>query len=82
MSRGTQNLDDLFGVRYVGPNGKYAAGRLSSEERKALPADARPCFSNWRVWLPADGRLLWQMGELAAVNGDVATGERPCSTAA
>ena len=26
------------------------------------------------LWLPADGRLLWQMAELAAVTGDVATG--------
>jgi hypothetical protein len=25
------------------------------------------------LWLPADGRLLWQLGELAGAHGDVAT---------
>ncbi len=74
MSRATrQALDDLFGVHYVGPDGKYAAGRLDEAQRKALPDDAPALVQQLGLWLPADGRLLWQMGELAAVNGDATT---------
>jgi tetratricopeptide (TPR) repeat protein len=72
--RDVEKLDDLFGVRYVGPGGKYAAGRLDAEQRKALPDDAAALLQQLALWLPADGRLLWQMGELAAVNGDTAAG--------
>jgi tetratricopeptide (TPR) repeat protein len=71
--RDAQDLDDLFGVRYVGPGGKYAAGRLDEAERKKLPDDAPALVQRLGLWLPADGRLLWQMGELAAANGDVTT---------
>jgi tetratricopeptide (TPR) repeat protein len=71
--REAQELDDLFGVRFVGPGGKYAAGRLDETQRKALPDDAPALVQQLALWLPADGRLLWQMGELAAVNGDVTT---------
>ena len=70
---GVGDLDDLFGVRYVGPGGKYAAGRLDEAQRKSLPDDAPALLQQLGLWLPADGRLLWQMGELAAVNGDTAT---------
>ncbi|HBI44387.1 MAG TPA: hypothetical protein DDY78_16270 [Planctomycetales bacterium] len=65
--RDAEKLDDLFGVR-------YAAGRLDAEQRKALPDDAPAQLQQLALWLPADGRLLWQMGELAAVNGDTAAG--------
>ena len=72
-SRETEKLDDLFGVRYLGVGGKYAAGRLDADQRRVLPDDAPALLQQLAIWLPADGRLLWQMGELAAVNGDVAT---------
>ena len=71
--RDAQDLDDLFSVHYVGPDGKYAVGRLDEAQRKALPDDAPALVQQLGLWLPADGRLLWQMGELAAVNGDVTT---------
>ncbi len=71
--RGAQDLDDLFGVSYVGADGKYAAGRLDEAQRKALPDDAPALLQQLGLWLPADGRLLWQMGEMAAVNGDATT---------
>ena len=71
--RGAEDLDDLFGVRYVGPGGKYAAGRLDDAQRKALPDDAPALVQQLALWLPADGRLLWQMAELAAVTGDGTT---------
>ncbi len=60
-------------MNYVGPDGKYAAGRLDETQRKALPDDAPALIQQLGLWLPTDGRLLWQMGELAAVNGDVTT---------
>lgn len=66
-------LDDLFGNRYVGPSGKFEAGRLAESERKCLPSDAIALVQQLALWLPADGRLLWQLAELAGANGDVKT---------
>jgi tetratricopeptide (TPR) repeat protein len=71
--RGSTDLDDLFGVRFVGENGKYDPSRLAMAERKKLPADAVARLQQVALWLPADGRLLWQLAELAATHGDVAT---------
>jgi hypothetical protein len=69
----TQTLDDLFGVRFVGAGGKFEAGKLGEAQRKRLPADAVALVQQLALWLPADGRLLWQLGELAGAHGDVAT---------
>jgi len=71
--RGVQGLDDLFGVRYVGEDGKYEPGKLAAGERKKLPAGAVAIVQQLALWLPSDSRLLWQLGELAAVHGDVRT---------
>jgi hypothetical protein len=71
--RGARGLDNLFGVRYVGPGGKYEPGRLAEAQRKALPAGAVAQAQLLALWLPADARLLWQLGELAGAHGDVAT---------
>jgi hypothetical protein len=70
--RDSQDLDDLFGVKYVGPSGKYEAGRLAEDQRKALPDDAAARLQQLALWLPGDVRLLWQVGELANAHGDVA----------
>jgi len=66
-------LDDLFGIAYVGPSGKFEAGRLAQAQRERLPDDAVALVQQLALWLPADGRLLWQLAELAGANGDVAT---------
>jgi tetratricopeptide (TPR) repeat protein len=71
--RGSQELDDLFGVRYVGEEGKYQANRLAVAQAKKLPADAAAVVQQLALWLPADGRLLWQLAELANAHGDVKT---------
>jgi hypothetical protein len=71
--QGAQGLDDLFGVRYVGPGGRYEPGRLAPDQRKALPAGAVALAQQLALWLPADARLLWQLAELASAHGDVAT---------
>jgi hypothetical protein len=67
------DLDDLFGVRYVGPSGKYEPGRLAPAQRKALPTNAVAQAQLLALWLPADSRLLWQLAELANAHGDVTT---------
>jgi hypothetical protein len=71
--KGSRDLDDLFGVKYIGAGGKYEPGKLAAEQRKALPSDAAALVQQLALWLPADGRLLWQLAELAAVHGDVTT---------
>lgn len=60
------DLDDLYGLRWQTP------GKLTEVERKALPADAVAQLQQLALWLPSDGRLLWQLGELAGANGDTA----------
>jgi Tfp pilus assembly protein PilF len=66
-------LDDLFGVRFVDDKGNYSPGRLSAAETKKLPADAVWVVQQLALWLPADGRLLWQLAELANAHSDVKT---------
>ncbi len=70
---GSQALDDLFGVRWLGPKGSYEAGQLAPAQRKQLPAAAPALAQRLALWLPADGRLLWQLAELANAYGDVLT---------
>jgi hypothetical protein len=69
---GTQ-IDDLFGVRYVGPLGGFAAGQWAPTERAKLPADAPGLLQRLALRLPTDGRLLWQLAALANAQGDVRT---------
>jgi hypothetical protein len=74
---GLQDLDDLFGIRYVGEGkgdaAKYVPGRIDPDQRKKLPSDAVAIVQQLALWLPADPRLLWQLAELAGANGDVKT---------
>jgi hypothetical protein len=70
---GRQELDDLFGVRFHGPGGRYEPGKIDDAERKKLPADAPAVLQHLALWLPADGRLLWQLAEVANASGDVRT---------
>src|SRR5207249_11499746 len=71
--RDAQELDDLFGVRFVGEGNQYEPGKLAAAQRKQLPSDAAAIVQQLALWLPADGRLLWQLGELANAHGDVRT---------
>lgn len=66
-------LDDLFGVRFGGPEGKYRPGEMDEAERKKLPARAVAHVQQLALWLPADGPLLWQLAELAGAHGDLRT---------
>jgi Tfp pilus assembly protein PilF len=71
--KGAQGLDDLFGVRFVNDKGEYEPGKLAAAQRKKLPAEAVACAQQLALWLPADGRLLWLLAELAGAHGDVRT---------
>ena len=64
-------LDDLFGVKYVGESGAPEAGKFAAAEARKLPADALALVQQLALALPNDGRLLWQLGELANAAGDV-----------
>lgn len=65
--------DDLFGVRYVGESGKPEPGTMAAADRGKLPADAAAVVQQLALWLPADGRLLWHLGEIANAASDVRT---------
>jgi hypothetical protein len=71
--RSTQDLDNLFEVRFVGEAGTFEPGKLAAVERKKLPSDAAALAQQLALWLPADGRLLWQLAELANAHGDMRT---------
>jgi hypothetical protein len=66
-------LDDLFGVKYLGETGKPDAGKIAATERRKLPADDAAIVQQLMLWSPSDGRLLWQLGEIANAHGDVRT---------
>ncbi|MFO0877350.1 MAG: tetratricopeptide repeat protein [Gemmataceae bacterium] len=70
---GTSDLDNLFGVRFLGPSGRFEPGNLAPEERKRLPASAIATVQHLLLWMPEDARLLWLLGELANAHGEVST---------
>jgi hypothetical protein len=59
--KGTQTLDNLFGVKF---------GDDPAVIREKLPPSAIADLQLLALWLPADGRLLWQLGELAHAFSD------------
>lgn len=69
--KGSQGLDDLFGVRFVGDEGKYQPGKIADKEKKKFPSKAVAIMQQLCLWLPGDARLLWQLGEIANAHGDV-----------
>ena len=72
-ARNAQTLDNLFGCRYVGESGEPEAGSLAAVSRQKLPGNAVAIVQQLALWLPGDGRLLWQLAELANASGDVRT---------
>jgi hypothetical protein len=71
--RDSQMLDDLFSIRFVGNDEKWASGSIAAQQWEKLPADGLANLQRLALWLPADGRLLWQLGELANAAGDIRT---------
>src|SRR5207244_488123 len=68
-----QDLDPLLDVRLRNEKAEYEPGKLAAAERKKLPAAAVADLQMLALWLPADGRLLWLLAELAAAHGDLRT---------
>ncbi len=68
-----QSLDDLFGIRFQNDQGEYQPGKLGEAQKKAYPSNAVALAQQLALWLPADGRLLWLLAELAAVHGSIRT---------
>jgi hypothetical protein len=66
-----EQLDDLFGVRYVGESGEFEAGTMASKERKKLPYNAVDIVQQLINWMPYDDRLYWQLGELMNAQGNI-----------
>lgn len=71
QAKEVHDLDDLFGVRFVDDQGGYQPGKLAAEQVKKLPTNAVALVQQLGLWLPADGRLLWLLAELANAHGDV-----------
>ena len=65
--------DDLFGDGVRRRVGQAGGGADRPGGRKKLPADDVAIVQQLALWLPADGRLLWLLGELANAHGDVRT---------
>ena len=72
-SKNAGALDNLFGVKFIGESGKPESGKIAASQRKLLPVEAAAVAQQLALWLPADSRLLWQLGEIANAHGDVRT---------
>jgi hypothetical protein len=63
-------VDDLFGVRFVGEKGRYAAGQLAPREKAKLKGNEVQLLQQLLTWLPRDYRLYWLYGELLNAGGN------------
>ncbi len=68
---GTQSLDALFEVTWIDSTREYLIGRFEPAVRKVLTPTVIAQVQQLALWLPADGRLLWLLAELANGYGDV-----------
>jgi hypothetical protein len=73
QQRDGQGLDPLLEIAFVNDKNEYEPGKIGSEQRKKLPAGAVADLQMLAMWLPADGRLLWLLAEMAAIHGDLRT---------
>lgn len=71
QSKAGTELDELFGVRFVNDKDEYEPATLAGVQMKKLPVRAVAIVQQLALWLPDDGRLLWQLAELANAFGDV-----------
>jgi hypothetical protein len=75
-----ETLDDLFpGVRFVGPSGQYEAGIIDPIQMARLPGDNLPAIEQLVLWLPADARIYWLLGEVFNSSGNVVDATRVLS---
>jgi hypothetical protein len=72
-------LDPIFAskngvpLHFVGPSGRYEAGKLDPKEMEKLPGqspkEAILIVEQLLVWMPLDERLYWLLGELVNADG-------------
>ncbi|MFN4260476.1 MAG: hypothetical protein ACK4RK_14375 [Gemmataceae bacterium] len=65
------NVDDLFGVQFIGESGQYEAGTIAAAEKVKLPPDAEALVQQLILWMPGDTRLYWLLGELLNAQGKI-----------
>jgi hypothetical protein len=65
------DVDRIFDVDFVGPSGKYEAGKLSIAQQAKLPKKAIEIVEQLLLWMPNDMRLSWLLGELYNAEGNV-----------
>jgi tetratricopeptide (TPR) repeat protein len=70
-----QDPDPLFDTReekvhFVGPSGKYEAGKLAADEKSKLPQNALAIVEQLVLWEPDDPRLRWLAAELFNAEGN------------
>lgn len=75
LAKDDQALDSLFDLKWEDETGKYYKGNLPKAVREKLPKNTIALMQQLLFWFPADGRLLWQLGEISAVYGDLGTAE-------
>jgi hypothetical protein len=73
------DVDALFDepgkLQFLGPSGKYEAGKLAPDQRARLPKNALAIVEQLLIWMPHDTRLYWLLGELFNAEGDVASAQ-------
>jgi tetratricopeptide (TPR) repeat protein len=70
------DVDNLFDVRFSGPDAKYDVGKIAESERAKLPSDAVAIVQQLLLWFPEDARLLWLLGELYNATGNLEAASR------
>lgn len=66
-----EGIDKLFDVRFGEDQSAYKPGTLAKTDIEKLPANVTALVQQLALWLPADGRLLWLLAELASAHGDI-----------
>jgi len=50
-------------VKFLNEQGEFEVGRIAKAEKAKLPRDAVEIVEQLLIWMPADQRLLWLLGE-------------------
>src|ERR1035438_1357325 len=51
-------------IRFVNEKGLFEPGRIAAADKEQMPRDAVEAVEQLLLWMPADNRLLWLLGEV------------------
>jgi hypothetical protein len=51
-------------IRFVNEQGLFEPGRIAPADKEQMPRDAVEAVEQLLLWMPADNRLLWLLGEV------------------